>query len=81
VPTASHVRVPFVMGYDMAAIETMEEKRTLLERAVLESAWICIEHDPRVAFGRPARDGDDFTWAETVEAGAESVPAHSDARG
>src|SRR5258705_3094126 len=33
VPTASHVRVPFVMGYDVAAIETMAEKRALLERA------------------------------------------------
>src|SRR5438477_135538 len=27
IPTASHVRIPFVMGYDVAAIETMAEKR------------------------------------------------------
>ena len=25
IPTSSHVRIPFVMGYDMAAIETMQE--------------------------------------------------------
>src|SRR5262245_51302903 len=49
VPTASHVRIPYVMGYDVAAIETMDEKRALLERAAAERAWICLEHDPRVA--------------------------------
>jgi len=70
VPTASHVRVPFVMGYDVAAIETMEEKRALLGRAATEHAWILLEHDPNVAWARPAFDGDDFTWAETVPAAA-----------
>lgn len=66
IPTAAHVRIPFVMGYDMAAIETMAEKRTLLERAVAEGAWICIEHDPDTAFARPAANGDDFTWSERI---------------
>jgi len=69
VPTASHVRVPFVMGYDVAAIETMEEKQTLLGRAADECAWILLEHDPEIAFARPVRDGNDFGWAETVRAG------------
>ena len=68
IPTASHVRIPFVMGYDMAAIETMQEKQTLLERAIAENAWIVLEHDPKVAMGRPTRDGDDYGWAETVPA-------------
>jgi glyoxylase-like metal-dependent hydrolase (beta-lactamase superfamily II) len=74
VPTASHVRIPFVMGYDVAAIETMEEKRGLLGRAAAENAWVLIEHDPTIAFGRPAVDGDDFTWAETIPA-ATATPA------
>ncbi len=68
IPTASHVRTPFVMGYDVAAIETMQEKQALLERAVGEGAWIVLEHDPTVAMGRPTRDGDDFGWAETIAA-------------
>ncbi len=75
IPTRSHVRIPFVMGYDMAVIETMAEKRTLLERAAAEHAWICLEHDPEVALGRPVAKGDDFTWAETVAPGARAVPA------
>jgi len=74
IPTSSHVRIPFVMGYDVAAIETMSEKRALLERASAEGAWIALEHDPKVALGRPVQDGEDFRWAETVPA------APSDAR-
>jgi len=70
VPTASHVRIPFVMGYDVAAIETMEEKRAMLSRAAAERAWVCLEHDPAVAFARPVVDGDDFTWEERVPATA-----------
>jgi glyoxylase-like metal-dependent hydrolase (beta-lactamase superfamily II) len=75
IPTASHVRIPFVMGYDMAAIETMAEKRALLERACRENAWICIEHDPAIALARPVADGDDFGWGETIPAELAASPA------
>ena len=78
IPTAAHVRIPFVMGYDVAAIETMEEKRALLARAASEGGWIALEHDPNVAFARPEAQGDDFGWAETV-AGA-AAPATPSSR-
>ena len=68
IPTAAHVRIPYVMGYDVAAIETMEEKRALLARAVDERAWIVLEHDPDTALARAMADGDDFAWAERVSA-------------
>ena len=67
-PTAAHVRIPYVMGYDIAAIETMPEKRAVLERAVADGSWVVLEHDPDVAMARPAAEGDDFTWAERVSA-------------
>lgn len=73
VPTAAHVRIPFVMGYDVAAIETMAEKAALLGRAAEEGGWIALEHDPVVAFGRPRRERDDFAWDETIAAAAEDV--------
>ena len=69
IPTAAHVRIPYVMGYDVAAIETMAEKQALLARAAAERAWICLEHDPDTAFARPVAEGEDFTWAERVPAG------------
>ena len=74
IPTAAHVRIAWVMGYDVAAIETMPEKQALLERAVRERAWISLEHDPHIALARPAPDGDDFRWDETVPADAAGVP-------
>jgi glyoxylase-like metal-dependent hydrolase (beta-lactamase superfamily II) len=70
IPTSSHVRIPFVMGYDVAAIETMQEKQALLERAISEKAWIVLEHDPLITMGKPKRDGDDYGWAETVASDA-----------
>jgi glyoxylase-like metal-dependent hydrolase (beta-lactamase superfamily II) len=76
IPTASHVRVPFVMGYDMAVIETMEEKRRLLDRACREESWVFLEHDPEIAAGRPEPDGEDFRWGETVTA-AQMAPGTS----
>lgn len=72
IPTASHVRIPFVMGYDIAAIETMAEKRDLLSRAAAERAWIVLEHDPGTALARPVEEGGDFAWAERVGASAAS---------
>ena len=75
IPTAAHVRIPFVMGYDVAAIETMEEKRRLLERAVAENAWILLEHDPITGWARPRAEGDDFAWAEREGAPDEPVAA------
>ncbi|MCC6349881.1 MAG: MBL fold metallo-hydrolase [Candidatus Eisenbacteria bacterium] len=73
IPTAAHVRIPFVMGYDVAAIETMTEKRELLARASAEHTWIVLEHDPDVALGRPIADGADFTWEERVSAAASAT--------
>jgi glyoxylase-like metal-dependent hydrolase (beta-lactamase superfamily II) len=76
IPTAAHVRIPYVMGYDVAAIETMDEKRRLLERATAERAWILLEHDPAIAAARPIAEGDDFAWAERVPAaGTEPLTA------
>ena len=80
VPTGSHVRIPYVMGYDVAAIETMEEKRALLTRATSERAWICLEHDPAIAFARPEVEGDDFKWGERIAAEAPPVPLPAERR-
>lgn len=68
IPTAGHVRVPYVMGYDVAAIETMTEKRDLLARAAAEGAWVVLEHDPDTALARPVAEGADFAWSERVPA-------------
>jgi len=46
VPMRAHVRLPWIMGYDLYPVETLEAKRKLLPQAVREN-WLCLfYHDP-----------------------------------
>lgn len=46
VPMRAHVRLPWIMGYDLYPIETLEAKKKLLPQAAREN-WICMfYHDP-----------------------------------
>ncbi|NJY61458.1 MBL fold metallo-hydrolase [Salinimicrobium sp. CDJ15-81-2] len=44
-PTAGHVPLPFVMGYDTRPLLTLPEKKTFLERAAKEEFLLFLEHD------------------------------------
>lgn len=46
VPTSSHVRLPWVMGYDLNPLLLIEEKAKYLSQAVKENAYLFFEHDP-----------------------------------
>jgi glyoxylase-like metal-dependent hydrolase (beta-lactamase superfamily II) len=46
IPTASHIRLPFIMAYDHLPLVTLEEKEVLLAQA-LEEDWVLVfDHDP-----------------------------------
>ncbi|MGB9773236.1 MAG: MBL fold metallo-hydrolase [Bacteroidota bacterium] len=46
IPTSSHVPLPYIMGYDLRPLITLEEKKTILTRAVEENWLLFLEHDP-----------------------------------
>lgn len=46
VPTASHIPFPYVMGYDLRPLTTLEEKKRILPRAEKEGWVLFFEHDP-----------------------------------
>jgi len=46
IPTSSHVRLPWVMGYDLRPLDLIEEKSVLLTKAASENAYLFFEHDP-----------------------------------
>jgi glyoxylase-like metal-dependent hydrolase (beta-lactamase superfamily II) len=49
IPTASHIRLPYIMAYDHQPLQTLEDKKVLLAQA-LEENWILgFEHDPFLA--------------------------------
>lgn len=52
VPTASHLPYPWIMGYDLFPVTTLENKKRWLPRAA-EAGWLAIfEHDPETPVGR-----------------------------
>jgi hypothetical protein len=52
VPTTAHLPLPWIMGYDVEPLVTLESKRALLTRAAEEGLLLAFEHDPFVAWGR-----------------------------
>lgn len=51
-PTVSHVQLPWIMAYDLRPLVTLEEKRTILARALDEQWILFFEHDHATAAGR-----------------------------
>jgi glyoxylase-like metal-dependent hydrolase (beta-lactamase superfamily II) len=52
IPTRHHLPLPWIMGYDVEPLRTLESKRALVRTAVEEGWWIYFEHDPDVIMGR-----------------------------
>ena len=51
VPTTAHLPLPWIMGYDVEPLVTLETKRRLLDRARREHWLLIFEHDPEVPWG------------------------------
>ena len=45
IPTAGHVPIPYLMGYDVRPLVTMEEKKHFLDLAVKKDYLVFLEHD------------------------------------
>jgi len=67
IPLAAHVQLPWIMGYDLRPLVTLEEKRTILKSAE-EDRWILFfEHDPSLTAGRVRRGENGFEMESAVE--------------
>ena len=64
IPTSAHIPLPWIMGYDLEPLVTLESKRALLSQAEAEGWTIVFEHDPKVRRARVARDAKSFTYTE-----------------
>ena len=56
-PTSAHIPLPWIMGYDVEPLRTLETKRVILRRAVAEEWLVVFEHDASVLSGRIMVDG------------------------
>jgi glyoxylase-like metal-dependent hydrolase (beta-lactamase superfamily II) len=60
IPTSHHLKIPWVMGYDLYPLDTIEMKRELLDQALKEKWALIFEHDPDVGIGYLEKDGAKF---------------------
>ncbi len=65
IPSAAHVPIPYVMGYDVRPLVTMDEKTLFLNRAVDEKWLLVFDHDPTCEAATVARTekGIRVSWA------------------
>jgi glyoxylase-like metal-dependent hydrolase (beta-lactamase superfamily II) len=52
IPTIHHLPLPWIMGYDVEPLRTLESKRALLAEAGREGWLLAFEHDPEVGLAR-----------------------------
>jgi len=69
VPTTAHVPLPWIMGFDVEPLVTLEAKRALYQQAVGEGWLLWFEHDPTVVAGRLARAERGFGLVEPIGRG------------
>lgn len=60
VPTSSHVKIPWLMGYDLHPLTLMEEKQKHLSEAADQHWYLFFEHDPYCDAALIERSGHDF---------------------
>ncbi len=72
VPTAAHLPLPWIMGYDLEPLVTLETKRRVLGQAEANGWVLLFEHDAERPTGRVVREGRSFGYAplDTFPGGA-----------
>jgi glyoxylase-like metal-dependent hydrolase (beta-lactamase superfamily II) len=66
IPTSTHVRLPWIMGYDLNPLLLIEEKNNVLGPAADEGWYLYFEHDPYCDAGTVERNQHDFKLKERV---------------
>jgi len=61
VPTSAHLPLPWIMGYDVEPLVTLETKRRILKRAVDEDWLVVFEHDASTAWSKIQHDGKTYS--------------------
>ena len=67
IPTTAHLPLPWIMGYDLEPLRTLESKRALLRDAAAGGWRLVFEHDPVVAWGVAVAEGKGVGLRDVVE--------------
>lgn len=61
IPTSTHTRLAWIMGYDLDPLKIIEEKNHILNQAVEQKWHLFFEHDPYCDAAQVTFNGKDFT--------------------
>lgn len=67
IPTSTHVKLAWVMGYDLHPLQLIQEKRELLGPAAEHGWYLFFEHDPYIDLAKVQSSRDDFALAERLQ--------------
>jgi hypothetical protein len=67
VPTTSHIPLPYIMGYDLRPLVTLEEKNRILPQAEREGWILFLEHDPETTAVRLTKNEKGLAVKETLQ--------------
>jgi glyoxylase-like metal-dependent hydrolase (beta-lactamase superfamily II) len=67
IPTVSHLPLPYIMGYDLDPIQTLDSKRWVLDQAFEENWLLLFEHDPLIQAGHVRKDGEGKYFLQEVK--------------
>ena len=56
IPLRSHLKLPWIMGYDLNAALSLSEKTTFLEEACRNDWWLFFYHDPKTVAVKVDKD-------------------------
>lgn len=62
VPTSAHVRLSYIMSYDIFPQQTLENKRKYFEQAIEEDWILAFNHDPEHFFGKVKKVNNKYTF-------------------
>lgn len=65
IPTSSHIPLPYIMGYDLQPLVTLEEKMKILEAAANEGHILVFEHDPTIVAAKVSKTPEGFELAQS----------------
>ena len=66
IPTVAHLPLPYIMGYDLYPLTTLETKRAILRDATREQWLLLFEHDPQCRAIRVAGDEQRVTFEKVA---------------
>jgi glyoxylase-like metal-dependent hydrolase (beta-lactamase superfamily II) len=62
IPTVAHLPLPWIMGYDLEPLRTLESKRWFLDRAAAEGWILVFEHEPGAGVGTVQREKKGYSF-------------------